>query len=60
MLNPAVSDALLQRLQDAFPADIVGMASLSHDRIQQTIGEQRVLKVLQAWHDEEDPLLGGQ
>ena len=55
MLIPLVSGALLNRLQETFPADIVGMASFSSERIHQTIGEQRVLLVLQAWHNEQDP-----
>jgi Ni,Fe-hydrogenase III component G len=55
VLTPLVSEALLQRLQETFPADIVGMASYSPERIHQTIGEQRVLQVLQAWHNEQDP-----
>jgi hypothetical protein len=31
------------------------MASYSPERIHQTIGEQRVLQVLQAWHNDQDP-----
>lgn len=56
MFTQLVPDALLQRLQESFPADVVGMASFSHDRIQQTIGEQRIIQVLKQWHDEQDPL----
>ena len=55
MLTPLVSAALLNRLQETFPADIVGMASFSSERIHQAIGEQRVLSVLLAWHNERDP-----
>ena len=55
MLTPLVSDALLKRLQETFPADIVGMASYSSERIHQAIGEQRVIRVLQNWHAEQDP-----
>ena len=55
MLTPLVSEALLKRLQEAFPADIVGMASYSSERIHQAIGEQRVVLVLQNWHAEQDP-----
>lgn len=55
MLTPLVSEALLNRLRETFPADIVGMASFPPDRIHQTIGEQRVLLVLQTWHLEQDP-----
>jgi Ni,Fe-hydrogenase III component G len=55
VLAPLVSEALLKRLQESFPADIVGMASYSPERIHQTIGEQRVLQVLQAWHNDQDP-----
>ena len=55
MLTPLVSEALLTRLQETFPADIVGMAYYSSERIHQTIGEQRVLQVLRAWHAEQDP-----
>jgi hypothetical protein len=31
------------------------MSRFSIESIHQTIGEQRVLKVLQAWHDDQDP-----
>jgi Ni,Fe-hydrogenase III component G len=55
VLTPLVSDALLKRLQETFPADIVGMASYSSERIHQAIGEQRVIRVLQNWHAEQDP-----
>jgi Ni,Fe-hydrogenase III component G len=55
VLTPLVSEALLKRLQETFPADIVGMASYPSERIHQTIGEQRVLQVLQAWHNAQDP-----
>lgn len=55
MLTPLVSEALLNRLRETFPADIVGMSRFSIESIHQTIGEQRVLKVLQAWHDDQDP-----
>ena len=55
MLTPLVSEALLKRLQETFPADIVGMASFSSERIHQAIGEQRVIQVLQNWHAEQDP-----
>lgn len=30
---------------------------MSHDQIQQVIGEQRVLQVIQQWAAEQDPLL---
>jgi hypothetical protein len=46
---------LLNRLREAFHADIVGMASMSVEQIHEVIGEQRVLMVLQSWHDEQDP-----
>ena len=55
MLTPLVSEALLKRLQETFPADIVGMASYSSERIHQAIGEQRVIQVLQNWHADQDP-----
>ena len=55
MFAQLVSEALLLRLQESFSADIAGMASLSHDRIQQTIGEQRVIQVLRQWSAEQDP-----
>jgi len=55
VLTPLVSEALLNRLREAFHADIVGMASMSVEQIHEVIGEQRVLMVLQSWHDEQDP-----
>lgn len=55
MLTPLVSEALLNRLRETFPADIVGMAMFSTERIHQAIGEQRVLAALQAWHHDHDP-----
>jgi hypothetical protein len=55
VLTPLVPEALLRRLQETFPADIVGMASYSSERIHQAIGEQRVVQVLQNWHAEQDP-----
>jgi hypothetical protein len=56
VLNPLVPDALLARLRESFPADVVSMGAMSHDRIMQTVGEQRIIQVLQQWHDEDDPL----
>ena len=55
MLTPLVPEALLKRLRESFPADIVGMASFSPERIHQTIGEQRVVSVIQNWYDQQDP-----
>lgn len=59
LLNPLVPAALLQRLRESFPADIVGMARLSDKAIQQVIGEQRIIETLQTWHDEQDPFKEG-
>ena len=61
MLTPVVSQALLARLRETFPADLVGLSRLSHEVIRERIGEQRVVEVLQAWHDEqqEDSLYDG-
>lgn len=56
-MQPLVSPGLLVRLEESFPADIVGMTQMSHDQIQQVIGEQRVLQVIQQWAAEQDPLL---
>jgi len=56
-VQPIVPAALLARLREAFPADIVGMANKSDDQRAQVIGEQRVVEVIQHWHDEQDPLL---
>jgi hypothetical protein len=56
-VQPIVSASLLARLKKAFPADIVGMANKSPDQRAQIIGEQRVLQVIQHWHDEQDSLL---
>jgi hypothetical protein len=56
-VQPIVSASLLARLQQAFPADIAGMANKSPDQRAQIIGEQRVLQVIQRWHDEQDSLL---
>lgn len=55
-MQPLVSPGLLTRLQESFPADIVGLAHKSHDQIQQIIGEQRVVQVVQQWAAEQDPL----
>ena len=55
-MQPIVPAALLARLLEAFPADIVGMANKSPDQRAQVIGEQRVIHVIQQWHDECDPL----
>lgn len=61
VLTPLVSEALLFRLREAFPADVVGLSRLSHEVIRERIGEQRVIEVLQAWHNEQaqDSLGGG-
>lgn len=58
MLNPLVPSALLSRLRESFPGDLVGLSRLSHEVIRERIGEQRVIEVLQAWHNEQaaDPL----
>jgi len=40
-------------LRETFPADVVGLSRLSHEVIRERIGEQRVIQVLQAWHDEQ-------
>lgn len=53
VLTPLVSDALLARLRETFPADVVGLSRLSHEAIRERIGEQRVIEVLQAWHNEQ-------
>lgn len=56
MFEPLVTEELLARLRDSFPDGIMRLANCSHDSIQQQIGEQRVLHVIQAWFDEQQQL----
>lgn len=53
MLEPLIPEPLLKKLRLAFPDGILRLATSSHDQIQQQIGEQRVLHVLQSWYDEQ-------
>ena len=62
VFEPLITDALLQRLRESFPDGILRLATCGHDQIQQQIGEQRVLHVLQSWHDEQqkaNPIIRG-
>lgn len=53
MFEPLVTEELLKRLRASFPDGIMRLANCSHDQIQQMIGEQRVLHVIQTWFDEQ-------
>lgn len=53
VFEPLITEELLARLSACFPNDVLSLASQSHESIQQRIGEQRVLRVLQSWHEEQ-------